>query len=103
MKFRKKPVVIEAEQFKMTEQMAIDFAAQSPLMFIEWPIQHDENGYFLTIPTLEGSHRASDGDWIITGVNGEKYPCKPDIFAKTYEPAGELLDNILPTETPPLP
>ena len=39
----------------------------------------------LTIPTLEGDHIARHGDWIIKGVNGEFYPCKPDIFAKTYE------------------
>ena len=40
----------------------------------------------MVIHTLEGDHHASVGDWIITGVNGEQYPCKPDIFAKTYEP-----------------
>lgn len=43
----------------------------------------------LYIQTLEGVMHASKGDWIITGVNGEKYPCKPDIFAKTYEPVSE--------------
>ena len=37
------------------------------------------------IETLEGVHRADSGDWIITGVKGEQYPCKPDIFDKTYE------------------
>ncbi len=57
-KFRKKPVVIEAYQ---TDKE----------MFIE---------------TLEGTMKADPGDWIITGVNGEQYPCKPDIFEKTYEP-----------------
>lgn len=41
----------------------------------------------LDIKTLEGEMHASPGDWIITGVNGEQYPCKPDIFEKTYEPA----------------
>lgn len=40
----------------------------------------------IIIHTLEGDMKASPGDWIITGVNGEKYPCKPDIFEKTYEP-----------------
>lgn len=39
------------------------------------------------IETLEGRHEVTEGDWIITGVNGEKYPCKPDIFEKTYEKA----------------
>ncbi len=61
MKFRKKPVVIEAYQ---TDKE----------LFIE---------------TLEGTHKANVGDWIITGVNGEQYPCKPDIFAKTYERVDE--------------
>lgn len=57
MKFRKKPVVIEAYQIDVE----------------------------LDIETLEGTMHANIGDWIITGVNGEQYPCKPDIFAKTYE------------------
>lgn len=43
----------------------------------------------ITIHTLEGDLRASVGDYIITGVNGEKYPCKPDIFKKTYEEVKE--------------
>jgi hypothetical protein len=43
----------------------------------------------MTIHTLEGDHHASIGDWIITGVNGEQYPCKPDIFAKTYIKCGQ--------------
>lgn len=41
------------------------------------------------IDTLEGSHRVCPGDWIITGVEGERYPCKPDIFVATYEPVPE--------------
>ena len=57
MKFRKRPVVIDAVQ---TEVVAY-------------------------IETLEGTMRAEKGDWIITGVQGERYPCKPDIFALTYE------------------
>ncbi len=57
-KFKKKPVVIEA--YQTDEEMVIH--------------------------TLEGDHHAAVGDWIITGVHGEQYPCKPDIFAKTYEP-----------------
>ena len=48
--------------------------------------QTDKDMY---IETLEGVRHASPGDWIITGVNGEKYPCKPDIFEKTYEPVSE--------------
>ena len=57
-KFRKKPVVVDAYQ---TDRE-------------------------MNIETLEGVMHAEPGDWIITGVNGERYPCKPDIFEKTYEP-----------------
>lgn len=56
-KFQKKPVIVEAYQ---TDKEMI-------------------------IQTLEGDMKASPGDWIITGVNGEQYPCKPDIFEKTYQ------------------
>lgn len=59
MKYRKKPVTIEAYQTEVE----------------------------LDIPTLEGTMHASVGDYIITGVRGEQYPCKPDIFLETYEPA----------------
>lgn len=61
MKFQKKRIVVEAYQ---TEKE-------------------------VDIPTLEGVMHASVGDWIITGVNGEQYPCKPDIFEKTYEPVDD--------------
>lgn len=78
-KFRKKPVVIEAEHFARPN------GASFSGMFMEFPVLKDGKGYYLIIPTLEGDHRADDGDWIITGVKGEKYPCKPDIFQQTYE------------------
>ena len=71
MKFRKKPVVIEATQwFKDGDHPAV---------------RHSESGYG-AIDTLEGVHTVTPGDWIITGVKGEHYPCKPDIFEMTYEP-----------------
>lgn len=82
MKFRKRPVVIEAEHFDGIPPITKDGPQR---MFMEWPIELDEKGPFLIIPTLEGSHRADIGDWIITGVKGEKYPIKPDIFEATYE------------------
>lgn len=85
MKYRKKPVVIEAEQFKMDDASVTDFAAGAPVLFMEYEVKHDGKAYFLEIPTLEGTHRANEGDWIITGVKGERYPCKPDIFEATYE------------------
>ena len=70
-KYRKKPVVVEAEQW-------------FPGKNIEGVFGDGDRHY---IVTLEGMVRVSSGDYIITGVNGEKYPCKPDIFEKTYEPA----------------
>ena len=87
--FRKKPVVIEARQF--TNENKGDL--------LNWINEHkdDDTAYelgrgidyenALIIPTLEGDHRADIGDWIIKGVFGEFYPCKPDIFAATYEAA----------------
>jgi hypothetical protein len=76
-KFRKKPIVIEAEQW-----------FPDPNIFFGY----DRFGVEYTvldrsIQTLEGPMKVSPGDWIITGVKGEKYPCKPDIFALTYDPA----------------
>jgi len=83
MKFRKKPVVIEAEHFPDAHGWG------DGAMFMGYPVEKDELGYFLIIPTLEGDHRANAGDWIITGVKGERYPCKPDIFTATYEAIDE--------------
>jgi len=79
MKFRKKPVVINAIQVKAGE--IPDFLADE---IIAGRIRHTENDTFL-IQTLEGVMEASPGDWIIKGVKGEFYPCKPDIFQMTYE------------------
>lgn len=84
MKYRKKPVVIEAQRFVVPVEWVKEGG-----MFMEWPIQRDEQGLFLVIPTLEGNHRANLGDWIITGVKGERYPCKPDIFEATYDRVDE--------------
>lgn len=53
------------------------------------PITAYQTNEEFDIETLEGTHHASIGDWIITGVNGEQYPCKPDIFAKTYIKYGQ--------------
>lgn len=80
-KFRKKPVVIEAVQVpargeEPTEELIELVQTQ------DW-IGDDEG---IGINTLEGAMVASPGDWIIKGVSGEYYPCKPDFFAKTYEP-----------------
>lgn len=72
MKYRKKPVVIEATQwFKVGDHPAV---------------RNSATGYG-AIDTLEGGHIVCPGDYIITGVKGEHYPCKPDIFELTYEAA----------------
>lgn len=84
MKFRKKPVVIEAMQFtKETILEAQAFCSGD----IDPPVNQFEPNPSIIIHTREGNMRASEGDWIIRGVQGEYYPCKPDIFAATYEPA----------------
>jgi len=80
MKFRKRPVVIEASQwFKLGDHPDVSRHSLPPI--------EDGKGW---IDTLEGGHVVTPGDWIITGVQGEHYPCKPDIFAATYENAADL-------------
>lgn len=79
MKFRKKPVVIEAEQW--FRDINIDGVKYNK----NKAYNLDYGVHFAEIKTLEGWHTVTEGDWIITGVKGEKYPCKPDIFEMTYE------------------
>lgn len=83
-KFRKKPVVIEAIQIPLTA----DHSAHPDVVAFMGDAAWVANGCFVEIPTLEGTMTGAPGDWIIRGVEDELYPCKPDIFAKTYEPAG---------------
>ena len=79
MKFRKKPVVVEATQwFKDGDHPAVRVSRFTPVT---------ERLYL--IDTLEGAMTVTPGDWIITGVKGEHYPCKPDIFEATYERVDE--------------
>jgi len=85
-KFRKKPVTIEAHQFT-----GKDSYWEMPKVFNDDPGFIGKTSYFedtndLSIFTLEGDMKAKIGDWIIKGVKGEYYPCKPDIFESTYEP-----------------
>ena len=77
--FRKKPVVIQAVQLTSANVLDVFHWCEA----VEWDADPAE----LKIHTLEGVMTASEGDWIIRGVKGEFYPCKPDIFAATYEPA----------------
>ena len=80
MKFRKKPVVINAEHFDWKDGQGIPDIPG--VKFRDWgPVV--STAY---IETLEGPLHVSRGDWIITGVKGERYPCKPNIFDITYEP-----------------
>lgn len=89
-KFRKKPVVIEAVQF---DPATNNFAATAPAEFRKAVCDHDcPDGVpmgGLHIHTLEGPHRVAPGDWIIKGLKGEFYPCKPDVFTATYESVGD--------------
>lgn len=91
-KYRKKPVTIEAIQFDGTPAGANEVfdAFQIPGGKVV-PNLHDLTRVTLTIPTLEGDHTANAGDFIIKGIKGEFYPCKPDIFAATYETIEEHL------------
>lgn len=80
-KYRKKPVEIEAVQYGPYSAPSVElleFLGRS-----DREIEVDENGVHIT--TLEGVMTATVGDWIIRGVQGEYYPCKPDIFQATYE------------------
>lgn len=86
MRWRKKPVVIDAVQFRGTPESVEEVRQFAGQDFNAPSLDGKEDGqHALVIPTLEGEHRASPGDWIIRGVKGEYYPCKPDIFEQTYE------------------
>lgn len=78
MKFRKKPVVIEAIRFMGDNQEIVK-------LFGVVGIDYCGGKDTLSIRTLEGTMTAQKGDWIIKGIKGEFYPCKPDIFEATYE------------------
>ncbi len=98
MKYRKKPVVVEA--FQMTNERRSDNSEWPEWLHDAWNktwpsvgavgsefFPNSDGSDRLVIYTLEGVHTVSWGDWIIQGVRGELYPCKPDIFEATYEPA----------------
>lgn len=103
-RFRKKPVEIEARQVPVfdDDESAITQYVDQCVALAEWcgGISHmmldadeaspadgiDVTGPHIVITTLEGPHAAMPGDWIIKGVEGEFYPCKPEIFEQTYEP-----------------
>lgn len=81
MRFRKKPVIIEAVQWLVSIESEVEIKKLG-CNFVVGP-----NPDFIYIETLEGIMEASPFDWIIKGIKGECYPCKPDIFNETYEKA----------------
>lgn len=95
-KYRKKPVVIEATQwFRLGDHPSVNCKATDVLNLLmvqvnrpDIPLEIDKNGNadYGVIETLEGSYIVSPGDWIITGIKGERYPIKDEIFQITYEP-----------------
>ena len=80
-KYRKKPVIVDTEQWFPPE------AGRATNNTGGKDVYKEGNNYYIN--TLEGRHIVTSGDWIITGVKGEKYPCKPDIFELTYEKVEE--------------
>jgi hypothetical protein len=83
-KYRKKPVVIEAVRFRRNNFQEIKEFTEEKAHSLT--IERRIDGVATCIiPTLEGQHIATEGDFIIKGIEGEFYPCKPDIFEKTYE------------------
>lgn len=92
MKYVKKPVEIEAVQFVDTPERISEIAE-----FVGTDLRvnyEDKDNPYIHIETLEGTMKASVGDYIIKGVKGEFYPCKPDIFEATYDSVGTPLDRM---------
>ena len=97
MKYRKKPVVIEA--FQMTKERRWDNSEWPNWLHIAWNTDpgegsvwidpNDASGQRLVCGILEGVYRIDWNDWIIQGIKGEIYPCKPDIFEQTYDKVEE--------------
>jgi hypothetical protein len=88
-KFRKKPVIIEAFKygFDPRPDWFDDKVSSNDITTHIGQDREETQDYYCEIKTLEGVMIGKCGDYIIQGVNGEVYPCKPDIFEKTYEPA----------------
>lgn len=91
-KFRKKPVTVEAVQYH--DWMRKYGYLPAGVSICPWRDPYNDD--LPTIHTMEGDHIVSDGDWVITGVKGERYPCKPEIFAATYEPAVDGITLAVP-------
>lgn len=88
--YTKKPVTIEARQLERGNGAELAGWSGGTWHSLYGRGDNSEDISHVAINTLEGWHRADLGDWIIKGVKGEFYPCKPDIFEMTYEPAMEV-------------
>lgn len=84
-KYRKKPIVIEAIQFKGFDNVEKVQKFMNGNIRIKFPNDQEGHDIQILIDTLEGTMKADVGDYIIKGVDGEYYPCKKGIFEKTYE------------------
>ena len=89
MKYRKKPVVVEAIQYNGDNYDEIKKFVGASLSLDWFDVVGGIDLYIMQISTLEGKMQVNNGDYIIKGVEGEFYPCKPDIFEKTYEMVGD--------------
>ena len=88
MQYRKKPVVIEARQWDGSDESYRSLVKDPAYKNMSCSVLFTEARVVsFDLVTLEGVHRVSPGDFIIKGVKGEFYPCKPDIFEATYDPA----------------
>ena len=91
MKYKKKPIIIDAIQFNGLNLEEIKEFVGDKLVYdiidTAWQVGKGRPHILMKIKTLEGDMNVSEMDYIIKGVNGEFYPCKPDIFNKTYEEA----------------
>ena len=98
MKYRKKPIVIDAWKcggIWNAEMKALVLLSDHKIV----PVKDGNKVAWISILTLEGNMRADPGDWIIRGIKGEFYPCKPDIFEATYEEVPPVPDGKM---TPPV-
>jgi hypothetical protein len=92
-KYRKRPITVEAVQFHQTgDHPAVTLAfkdCETGIILGQSAPFFPPSRAIYAIETLEGWHEVTPGDWIITGINGEHYPCKPDIFNASYDPVEE--------------
>lgn len=90
LKYRKKPMMVEAMRFYADHLVMTEVAkwCGGRIESEAKPSDHNDVAYWLEIPTLEGVMKASPGDYVIKGGQGEFYPCKPEIFEATYERLG---------------